>query len=312
MWTGATRWQPRCLNSAARLVIRAATQRQRDPGLDEGSATPIAAGRSRSCAGAPGSHARRGRAAHGRAEVRQALAIVPFGAVRRAADLELDQGRRGGAWRGRRCGLLARRRRPSPPRPARVAPAGEAEVALVGAAPAFRAAPSARRRSGRRRRRSRRRSICAAPSVPSAQRRDLRRGGAGCERLGGRAGDATARVASLAAAGPGRTRGRGRGRAAMRRHLLGLVGEDEADPCAAAAGPAGATDPVHVGVAVPGSVEVDDVGDAVDVDAAGRDVGRDQGRRPRRARSGPAPVRAGPGSCRRALRPPRPRGCAGA
>ena len=97
-----------------------------------------------------------------------------------------------------------------------------------------------------------------------------------------------------------------------RPHLVGLVGEHEADAGAAATGAAGAPDPVHVGVAVAGDVEVDDVGDVVDVDAAGGDVGRDQGRRLRRSRSGPAPVRAGAGSCRRAWRRRRRRGCAAA
>ena len=48
-------------------------------------------------------------------------------------------------------------------------------------------------------------------------------------------------------------------------------------PVPGAAGAAGAADPVDVGVAVLGRVEVDDVGDVGDVDAAGGDVGRDQG-----------------------------------
>ena len=59
-------------------------------------------------------------------------------------------------------------------------------------------------------------------------------------------------------------------------HLRRLVGQHEADPGAAAAGAAGAADPVHVGVLVAGCVEVDHVGDAGDVDAAGGDVGGDQ------------------------------------
>ena len=42
------------------------------------------------------------------------------------------------------------------------------------------------------------------------------------------------------------------------------------------AGPAGAADAVHVGLLVLGALVVDDVGDAVDVDAAGGDVGGDQ------------------------------------
>ena len=59
-------------------------------------------------------------------------------------------------------------------------------------------------------------------------------------------------------------------------HLVGLVGEHEADPGAAPPGAAGAPDPVGVGVLVAGGVEVDHVGDAVDVDPAGGHVGRDQ------------------------------------
>jgi hypothetical protein len=59
--------------------------------------------------------------------------------------------------------------------------------------------------------------------------------------------------------------------------LVRLVGEYEADAGAAAAGAAGTPDPVHVGVAVPRRVEVDDMGDVGDVDSAGGHVGRDQG-----------------------------------
>jgi hypothetical protein len=47
-----------------------------------------------------------------------------------------------------------------------------------------------------------------------------------------------------------------------------------ASPCAA--GPAGAPDPVHVGLGVGGDVVVDDVRDPLDVEAAGRDVGGHQ------------------------------------
>src|SRR4029079_15025924 len=55
--------------------------------------------------------------------------------------------------------------------------------------------------------------------------------------------------------------------------LLGAV-EGDADPVPPRA--AGAPDPVHVAVAVGGRDEVDDVGDAVDVDAARGDVGGDE------------------------------------
>src|ERR1044072_8610490 len=67
-----------------------------------------------------------------------------------------------------------------------------------------------------------------------------------------------------------------------------------AGPGAAPAGPAGATDPVHVGVAGAGGIEVDHVGDVGDVDAAGGDVGRDE-------EADVAPLEAGGGSSALAL-----------
>src|ERR1044072_8229787 len=67
-----------------------------------------------------------------------------------------------------------------------------------------------------------------------------------------------------------------------------------AGPGAAPAGPAGATDPVHVGVAGAGGIEVDHVGDVGDVDAAGGDVGREEG-------GGVAPLEGGEGSFALAL-----------
>ena len=51
---------------------------------------------------------------------------------------------------------------------------------------------------------------------------------------------------------------------------------DEGDRHAGGAGPAGAADPVHVGLVVVGALVVDHVRDPVDVDAAGGDVGGDQ------------------------------------
>ena len=60
-------------------------------------------------------------------------------------------------------------------------------------------------------------------------------------------------------------------------HVVHLVGEDEADAGSLTTGPAGAADAVDVGVPVPGCVVVDHVGDPFDVDAAGGDVGGDQG-----------------------------------
>ena len=55
-----------------------------------------------------------------------------------------------------------------------------------------------------------------------------------------------------------------------------VVPVDQRDRDAGAPGPTGAADPVHVGLLVLGALVVDDVGDVVDVDAAGRDIGRDQ------------------------------------
>ena len=51
---------------------------------------------------------------------------------------------------------------------------------------------------------------------------------------------------------------------------------DERDRHALAAGPTGPPDPMDVGVGVRRHVEVDDVRDVLDVEAAGRDVGRDE------------------------------------
>ena len=59
-------------------------------------------------------------------------------------------------------------------------------------------------------------------------------------------------------------------------HVAMLVGGHERDPDAGAPGAARTPDAVHVGFAVVGRVEVDDVGDPLDVDAAGSDVGGDK------------------------------------
>ena len=59
-------------------------------------------------------------------------------------------------------------------------------------------------------------------------------------------------------------------------HLVTLAGADERHPDAAVAGASGAADPVDVGLMVGGRVEVDHVRDAVDVDPARGDVGRDE------------------------------------
>ena len=55
-----------------------------------------------------------------------------------------------------------------------------------------------------------------------------------------------------------------------------LARRDEQDRFTAATRAAGAADPVHVGFGVVRNVEVDDVADAFDVEAARGDVGRDE------------------------------------
>ena len=75
-------------------------------------------------------------------------------------------------------------------------------------------------------------------------------------------------------------------------------------PTPVRAGAAGAADAVHVALAVVRRVEVDDVRDAVDVDAAGGDVGRDQRVDAAAPRTRRARARAGPATCRRAWRRP--------
>jgi len=60
-------------------------------------------------------------------------------------------------------------------------------------------------------------------------------------------------------------------------HVAALVGREERDPDALAAGAAGASDAVDVGFAVFGRVEVDHVRDSLHVDAADRDVCRNEG-----------------------------------
>ena len=60
------------------------------------------------------------------------------------------------------------------------------------------------------------------------------------------------------------------------RHRAPVLGRDERDARARPARAAGAADAVGVGVGVVRRIEVDDVGDVVDVDAAGGDVGGDE------------------------------------
>src|SRR5688500_10675311 len=61
--------------------------------------------------------------------------------------------------------------------------------------------------------------------------------------------------------------------------VLAFFGVAEGDGLAGGAGPAGAADAVDVGLGDVGEVVVDDVGDGVDVEAAGGDVGGDEDRR---------------------------------
>ena len=60
------------------------------------------------------------------------------------------------------------------------------------------------------------------------------------------------------------------------RPALKFVPVDQCHGHTGLAGPAGPADAVHVGLLVFGDLIVDDVGDVVDVDAAGGDVGGDQ------------------------------------
>ncbi len=59
-------------------------------------------------------------------------------------------------------------------------------------------------------------------------------------------------------------------------HFLGLVGEYVADARTFGSGASGASDAVGVGVLILGHVEVDHLDDVGDVDAACRDIGRDE------------------------------------
>ena len=94
--------------------------------------------------------------------------------------------------------------------------------------------------------------------------------------------------------------------AAQERQLVGRApARSRCRPCP---GARRAADAVDVGLGDVGQVEIDDVADAVDVDAAGGDVGRDQradlavrGTPPARARAGPASCCRG--SPRRRCRP---------
>src|SRR5262249_62131660 len=57
-----------------------------------------------------------------------------------------------------------------------------------------------------------------------------------------------------------------------------LLRQDEGDATARAAGPAGPADAVHVALVVLGRIEVDHVADRLEVEPAGGDVGRHEGR----------------------------------
>src|SRR5205814_2723699 len=58
--------------------------------------------------------------------------------------------------------------------------------------------------------------------------------------------------------------------------VVTLIGGHKRDPDALGSSPAGASDAVHVGLAVMRRIEVDHVGDPGDVDSAGSDVGCDE------------------------------------
>ena len=81
---------------------------------------------------------------------------------------------------------------------------------------------------------------------------------------------------------------------------LPVVRRRERDRDAVGAGAAGAADAVHVVFGALRQIEVDDVRDAGDVDAARGDVGRHQQAHLAAAQAGRSCGCAGPGSCRRA------------
>ena len=83
---------------------------------------------------------------------------------------------------------------------------------------------------------------------------------------------------------------------------VALVVGAEGHGRAVGAGAGRAADPVDVGFRHVGQLVLDDVADRVDVDAARGDVGGDQGADLAGLERRPAPVRAGPGSCRRGSR----------
>lgn len=68
--------------------------------------------------------------------------------------------------------------------------------------------------------------------------------------------------------------------------LVPLLGRHERERLAGGFGPAGAADTVHVVVGDEGDVEVDDMPEGIHVDATGRDIRRDQDRRPATLESG--------------------------
>ena len=145
------------------------------------------------------------------------------------------------------------------------------------------------RRSGWPRRRSGRRSSACGPSCASAWRRVIATPAfcASTDRgrcaLVARLELASDRPRSSLVELAGEAEGAGHSA-----HLVGLIGEHEADPGPARAGSAGAADPVHVGVAIAGGVEVDHVGDVRRRRSRGRRRRWRSGRRRRRSRSGRA------------------------
>ena len=69
-----------------------------------------------------------------------------------------------------------------------------------------------------------------------------------------------------------------------------LIGVAEGDGHAIRAGARGAPDPMHIGFRHIGQIEVHDVADAVDIDAARRDIGRNQGSHAAIAEPGKRPL----------------------
>ena len=224
MSTGAARWQPRCLSSEARFVISAATSGECDADLHRGHVRRL------SSRGARRGRELQPRGGDGGGRGAAGLGDRVVGALGRAAHLELDQA--GAAQFGAGvAAAVAPAPRSSAASPARSRLQVRQKLPVVARWSSSRAAAPARRPSGStetpQRSQVHLRAVAAAVGHRAALARRRRRDGAlrplllRCW-LGGLA--IAAAVVELA------DEAEGDGHPA---HLVGLVGEDEADPGAA-------------------------------------------------------------------------------